>query len=64
MDGTHKVAITRLGDLIRVAGSAEVFGYSNRLGLHATDTVKPSSVTCSPRTATSPRPKAGPGCGR
>ena len=42
MDETHKVAITRLGDRIRVAGT----------------------VTCSPRAAISPRPKAGPACGR
>ncbi|MEM5491806.1 D-amino acid dehydrogenase [Hoeflea sp. AS16] len=40
MDETHKVAITRLGDRIRVAGTAEIAGYSNRLGPHATDTVK------------------------
>ena len=31
MDETHKVAITRLGDRIRVAGTAEIAGYSNRL---------------------------------
>ncbi len=40
MDETHKVAITRLGDRIRVAGTAEIAGFSNRLGPHATDTVK------------------------
>ncbi len=40
MDETHKVAITRLGDRIRVAGTAEIAGYSGRLGPHATDTVK------------------------
>jgi D-amino-acid dehydrogenase len=40
MDETHKVAITRLGDRIRVAGTAEIAGYSDRLGPHATDTVK------------------------
>lgn len=40
MDETHKVAITRLGDRIRVAGQAEIAGYSDRLGPHATDTVK------------------------
>jgi D-amino-acid dehydrogenase len=39
MDETHKVAITRLGDRIRVAGQAEIAGYSGRLGPHATDTV-------------------------
>ncbi|WP_127902999.1 D-amino acid dehydrogenase [Solirhodobacter olei] len=40
MDETHKVAITRLGDRIRVAGQAEIAGYSGRLGPHATDTVR------------------------
>lgn len=40
MDETHKVAITRLGDRIRVAGQAEIAGYSHRLGPHATDTVR------------------------
>jgi D-amino-acid dehydrogenase len=40
MDETHKVAITRLGDRIRVAGQAEIIGYSQRLGRHATDTVR------------------------
>ena len=40
MDETHKVAITRLGDRIRVAGTAEIAGYDNHLGPHATDTVR------------------------
>jgi D-amino-acid dehydrogenase len=40
MDETHKVAITRLGDRIRVAGTAEIAGYSDRLGPHATATVR------------------------
>lgn len=40
MDETHKVAITRLGNRIRVAGTAEIVGYSKRLGPHATDTVR------------------------
>ncbi|MDE3027572.1 MAG: D-amino acid dehydrogenase [Paracoccaceae bacterium] len=40
MDETHKVAITRLGDRIRVAGQAEIAGYSNRLGPTATNTVR------------------------
>ncbi|MEQ8805267.1 MAG: D-amino acid dehydrogenase [Rhodospirillales bacterium] len=40
MDETHKVAITRLGDRIRVAGQAEIIGYDKYLGLHATDTVR------------------------
>ena len=40
MDETHKVAITRLGDRIRVAGQAEIIGYNRRLGRTATDTVR------------------------
>ena len=40
MDETHKVAITRLGERIRVAGQAEIIGYSRRLGRTATDTVR------------------------
>ena len=31
MDETHKVAITRLGDRIRVAGTAELAGYNLKL---------------------------------
>lgn len=31
MDETHKVAVTRLGDRIRVGGTAELAGYSTRL---------------------------------
>jgi D-amino-acid dehydrogenase len=40
MDETHKVAITRLGERIRVAGQAEIIGYNARLGKGATDTVR------------------------
>lgn len=40
MDETHKVALTRLGDRIRVAGQAEIIGYNKKLGSHATDTVR------------------------
>ena len=40
MDETHKVAITRLGDRIRVAGQAEIIGYNRTLGRTATDTVR------------------------
>ena len=40
MDETHKVAITRLGERIRVAGQAEIIGYNKKLGRHATDTVR------------------------
>ena len=40
MDETHKVAITRLGDRIRVAGQAEIIGYNQTLGRTATATVR------------------------
>jgi hypothetical protein len=30
MDETHKVAVTRLGDRIRVGGTAELAGYTSR----------------------------------
>ncbi len=40
MDETHKVAITRLGKRIRVAGQAELIGYNRKLGKHATDSVR------------------------
>jgi len=32
MDETYKIAITRLGDRIRVGGMAEISGYANDLG--------------------------------
>ena len=40
MDETHKVAVTRLGERIRVAGQAEIIGYNAKLGGTATDTVR------------------------
>ncbi len=40
MDETHKVAITRLGDRIRVAGQAEIIGYNRNTGKTAFDTVR------------------------
>lgn len=40
MDETYKVAITRLGNRIRVAGQAEIIGYNKKLGKHATDAVR------------------------
>ncbi len=40
MDETHKVAITRLGHRIRVAGQAEIIGYNAKLGARATETVR------------------------
>lgn len=40
MDETHKVAITRLGDRIRVAGMAEIAGFDLRLRERRLDTVR------------------------
>ncbi len=40
MDETYKVAITRLGERIRVAGQAEIIGYDKTLGRHDTDAVR------------------------
>lgn len=40
MDETHKVAITRLGDRIRVAGTAELAGYNLELDERRGETVK------------------------
>ena len=40
MDETHKVAITRLGDRIRVGGMAELVGYSTTLRPAAAPTLE------------------------
>jgi D-amino-acid dehydrogenase len=40
MDETFKVAITRLGDRIRVAGQAVIAGYNSKLGKNATESVR------------------------
>ncbi len=40
MDETYKVAVTRLGNRIRVAGQAVIAGYNRRLGRNATDSVR------------------------
>ncbi|ACP22164.1 D-amino acid dehydrogenase small subunit (plasmid) [Sinorhizobium fredii NGR234] len=44
MDETYKIAITRLGDRIRVGGMAEISGYTNDLG-HARRRTLDHSVT-------------------
>ena len=64
MDETHKVAITRLGDRIRVAGQAEIIGYNATLGRAPPTPSATSSPTSSRRAATSRGPKAGPACAR
>ncbi|TBF48639.1 D-amino acid dehydrogenase (plasmid) [Rhizobium leguminosarum] len=40
MDETYKIAITRLGDRIRVGGMAEISGYTNDLGLARSSTLE------------------------
>ncbi|MBB4238487.1 D-amino acid dehydrogenase [Rhizobium esperanzae] len=42
MDETFKIAITRLGDRIRVGGMAEISGYTNDLGLARRSTLEHS----------------------
>ena len=42
MDETYKIAITRLGDRIRVGGMAEISGYTNDLGLPRRQTLEHS----------------------
>ncbi len=64
MDETHKVAITRLGDRIRVGGMAELDGYSTKLRPARRATLEHVSPTSTPRAATSPRPASGAACGR
>jgi len=40
MDETYKVAVTRLGNRIRVAGQAVIAGYNHKLGRGATESVR------------------------
>jgi D-amino-acid dehydrogenase len=42
LDETYKVAITRLGDRIRVGGMAEISGYNNSLPLRRRETLRRS----------------------
>ena len=63
MDETHKVAITRLGERIRVAGQAEIIGYNKKLGKHATDSVRYVVSDLFPKSGNVARPRAGPGSG-
>ena len=65
MDETHKVAITRLGDRIRVAGQAEIIGYNAKLGRNATDTVRYVVSDLFPEgRRRRAAPRAGPASGR
>jgi D-amino-acid dehydrogenase len=49
MDESYKVAITRLGDRIRVGGTAEISGYSNRLDAARRPTLDHSLTDMFPR---------------
>ena len=65
MDETYKVAITRLGDRIRVGGTAEISGYDLRL--HAArrgDAGALGRRSVSATAATSTARASGAGCGR
>ena len=48
MDETYKIAITRLGDRIRVGGMAEISGYTNDLGLARRQTLEHSVMDLFP----------------
>lgn len=48
MDETYKIAITRLGDRIRVGGMAEISGYSNDLGQARRQTLEHSVMDLFP----------------
>ena len=48
MDETYKIAITRLGDRIRVGGMAEISGYTNDLGLPRRRTLEHSVMDLFP----------------
>lgn len=48
MDETYKIAITRLGDRIRVGGMAEISGFTNDLGLRRRRTLEHSVMDLFP----------------
>ena len=65
MDETHKVAITRLGDRIRVAGQAEIIGYNRKLGRTRHRHRPPRRHRPLPQGRRRlAAPRAGPACGR
>jgi D-amino-acid dehydrogenase len=55
MDETHKVAVTRLGDRIRVGGTAELAGYSLNLREARRATLEHVVRDLFPPAATSPK---------
>ena len=64
MDETHKVAITRLGDRIRVGGTAELVGYDTELRQARRRTLEHVVTDLYPAAATSRGPSSGAACGR
>ena len=64
MDETYKVAITRLGERIRVGGTAEISGYDLRLHAARRATLEHSVGDLFRTAATSRRRRSGAGCGR
>jgi len=63
MDETYKIAITRLGDRIRVGGMAEVSGFTTDLPEGRRRTLNIPSPICSPA-AISRKPVSGPASAR
>ena len=64
MDETYKVAVTRLGDRIRVGGTAEIVGYNLTLRQARRDTLDHVVRICSRAAAIFRAPSSGPACGR
>jgi D-amino-acid dehydrogenase len=64
MDETHKVAITRLGHRIRVAGTAELAGYNLKLRTGRRGTLEHVVTDLYPKAATWRRPPTGAGFDR
>ena len=64
MDETYKVAVTRLGDRIRVGGTAELVGYNTALRPARRGPLDHVVSDLFPRGGISPAPSSGPVCGR
>jgi D-amino-acid dehydrogenase len=64
MDETHKVAVTRLGDRIRVGGTAQLSGFDLHLDEGRRKTLEFVVSDLFPQGGDVPRPSSGPACGR
>ena len=64
MDETYKVAITRLGDRIRVGGTAEISGFDLTPAQARRETLAHSVGDLFPRGGDMAQASSGPGCGR